>query len=552
MLIVASDNGASGEGGYHGTFNENIFFNAGVDSVAQNLEHLDDLGGVDSYGHYATGWTMAGNTPFRRWKRNVHNGGVADPLIISHPAGNATGGELRHHYVHAIDVVPTVLDLLGVEMPEMLGGVPQEELHGTSFRATIDDPAAPEVRTSQYYEMYGSRAMYCDGWKAVTFHAVPGIPADGDGNPAAPFREDRWELYHVAEDPSETHDLAAAHPEKLQELIGLWYVAAGRYDVLPLHAAQMKGQRPSPIPERSSYTYWPGTTSIDSEAAVNERMRPFTVVAPVAVPAAGAEGVLIAQGGQFGGWTLSSTPAAWSTSTTTWRSTATGSPPSVCSSPVAKRSGCSLRSPATSRSRRSSRRWTAPRQGDRRAVTDPLARRAPRPALQADQLAHAHAGPGLKSGCNLFPKSASHDIGAGAFRASCGPNTARAIVRKRTPASRWSVDRLQTAISGYSRRSDRPTCYTRTDIPAHRTCRSVRRLGLRQSLWYQQHLWYPLRRLHLGPPVVLRDLVVHVVLVHLERLAVRRDPWRPRPLLGRCARTPCCSRLSLRRLRRGQ
>ena len=299
VLIVASDNGASGEGGYHGTFNENIFFNAGVDSVAQNLEHLDDLGGVDSYGHYATGWTMAGNTPFRRWKRNVHNGGVADPLIISHPAGNATGGELRHHYVHAIDVVPTVLDLLGVEMPEMLGGVPQEELHGTSFRATIDDPAAPEVRTSQYYEMYGSRAMYCDGWKAVTFHAVPGIPADGDGDPAAPFREDRWELYHVAEDPSETHDLAAAHPEKLQELIGLWYVAAGRYDVLPLHAAQMKGQRPSPIPERSSYTYWPGTTSIDSEAAVNERMRPFTVVAPVAVPAAGAEGVLIAQGGQF-------------------------------------------------------------------------------------------------------------------------------------------------------------------------------------------------------------------------------------------------------------
>jgi hypothetical protein len=150
--------------------------------------------------------------------------------------------------------------------------------------------------------------------RSVTFHAIPGIPADGDGDPAAPFVEDRWELYNVAEDPSETRDLAADHPEKLQELIGLWYVSAGRYDVLPLHAAQMKGQRPSPIPERSSYTYSPGTTSIDSEAAVNLRMRPFTVIAPVEVPVAGADGVLIAQGGQFGGWALSSTTAVWSTS----------------------------------------------------------------------------------------------------------------------------------------------------------------------------------------------------------------------------------------------
>ena len=248
LILLVSDNGASGEGGFFGSFNENLIFNGVPDTLEQNLKHYDDLGSEKTYNHYPTGWTNAGNTPFKRWKRNVHNGGVADPCIVSWPQGIAARGEIRHQYMHAIDVMPTVLEVLGVEPPAMLRGVPQEEIAGASFKATFAEPQAPEIRTLQYYECYGSRAIYCDGWKAVTFHPIPGIPADGRGDPYAPFTQDQWELYHVAEDFSECRDLAAQEPERLQMLIGLWFAEAGKYDVLPLHAVQRKGARPSRTP----------------------------------------------------------------------------------------------------------------------------------------------------------------------------------------------------------------------------------------------------------------------------------------------------------------
>ena len=304
LVILVSDNGASGEGGVIGSFNENIFFNGIPDSLADNLAHYEAWGSQDTYPHYATGWTMAGNTPFKRWKRNVFNGGIADPMIVSWPQGIQARGEIRSQYAHAIDVMPTVLEVLGVEMPTMLKGVPQEEIAGVSLASTFDQAQGAEVRHCQYYEMYGSRAIYHRGWKAVTFHAIPGIPADGPGDPNLPFIQDRWELYDLTRDFSEVHDLADQYPDRLQEMIGLWFAQAGKYDVFPLHTEQKKGLRPRPFPARPSYIYYPGASRIDNEAAVNLRMRPFNVVATAVLPEGGAEGVLIAQGGRFAGWSF--------------------------------------------------------------------------------------------------------------------------------------------------------------------------------------------------------------------------------------------------------
>ncbi len=304
LIVFVSDNGASGEGGYFGSFNENLIFNGVPDTFEENFKRIDDLGGPNSYGHFPTGWTMAGNTPFKRWKRNVFNGGIADPLIVAWPKGIAARGEIRRQYSHAIDVPATILDILGVEPPTLFNGVPQEAMAGVSIRSTFDDPQAPEVRTRQYYELYGSRALYLDGWKAVTFHPVPGVPSDGPGDPNLPFTQDKWELYNVAQDFAEVHDLAEQEPERLQMMINLWFAEAGKYDVFPIHAYQRKAQRPKPAGDRETYIYWPGTTHIDNEAAVNVRMRPFSVVALARIPQGGAEGVLIAQGGRFAGWSF--------------------------------------------------------------------------------------------------------------------------------------------------------------------------------------------------------------------------------------------------------
>lgn len=304
LIVLISDNGASGEGGFVGSVNEIIFFNSIPESVEENLRRYDAMGGPDSYGHYATGWALAGNTPFKRWKRNVFNGGIADPMIVAWPKGIAARGEVRRAYTHAIDITPTVLDLLAVSQPEMLNGVPQTEMAGTSFRATLPNPDAASLRTTQYYELFGSRAIYHNGWKAVTFHKAPGFPADGPGDINLPFDEDVWELYHVAEDAAENHDLAAQEPARLRDLVNRWFVEAAKYDVFPLKSAQRKGMRPKPFPARDRYIYWPGTAPVDNEIAVNVRMRPFTVIAHAHIPENGAEGVLIAQGGQFGGWTL--------------------------------------------------------------------------------------------------------------------------------------------------------------------------------------------------------------------------------------------------------
>jgi arylsulfatase len=171
LVLALSDNGASAEGGPNGTFNENFIFNGLPHDVEATRAMLGQLGSAQTYGHYPWGWALAGNTPFRRWKRETHEGGIGDPLIVRWPV-TTDRGAVRPQYVHAIDVAATILDITGTEMPAILNGVPQEPVAGRSFAATLTDAGAPEHRETQYYEQFACRAIYHRGWKAVTYHAM--------------------------------------------------------------------------------------------------------------------------------------------------------------------------------------------------------------------------------------------------------------------------------------------------------------------------------------------------------------------------------------------
>jgi arylsulfatase len=306
LTVVISDNGASAEGGPHGSLNEANFFNRVPESVQDNLAQIDELGSPTTFNHYPYGWAWAGNTPFQRWKREVHEGGVADPFIMHWPAGIEARGEVRDQYIHAVDVTPTVLDLLGVNPPGEIRGVQQSAIQGRSFAPTITDPAAQAEHETQYYEMLGNRAIYHRGWKAVTYHGTEGMIYDGITDPSKPFDEDRWELYHVEQDFSESHDLADEYPEKLRELQAIWWAEAGRYNVLPLDARSLGRAlgRPRISGRRRRFTYYPKGTGVESAAAVNIKNRSHTITAYVSMPQTGAEGVLFAEGGRFGGYSL--------------------------------------------------------------------------------------------------------------------------------------------------------------------------------------------------------------------------------------------------------
>ena len=304
LVVALSDNGASAEGGPHGTFNENFIFNGLQHDVEATRRMLDRLGGPETYGHYPWGWAHAGNTPFRRWKRETHEGGIGDPLIVRWPA-IPDRGAVRSQYVHAIDVAATILDVAGTAMPDVLNGVPQEPLAGRSFAASLVDAAAPEHRETQYYEQFACRAIYHRGWKAVTYHAMmDGLYTDGD-DPDRPFDQDRWELYHVAEDPSESSDLAAAEPERLRALQDLWWHEAGRYGALPLQSRRIFALgRPHPVRPRDRVVPRPGAAPLPEDLAPNVKLRPHRIVADIEIGAGGAEGVVVAQGGRFGGYSL--------------------------------------------------------------------------------------------------------------------------------------------------------------------------------------------------------------------------------------------------------
>lgn len=243
LVIVLSDNGASAEGGIHGTFNEMLFFNNVEETLEDNLERIEKWGNPETFNHYSWGWTWAGDTPFRRWKRETYRGGISDACIVSWPEGVKARGENRSQYAHAIDLVPTVLEALGMEAPKNIRGVSQSPIQGVSFAHTFDDPGAPTKHITQYFEMFGHRSIYNDGWRAV-------CPFPGSSF-AEPLREGwffgmplssrvlkvldskGWELYELAEDPAEIRNLAKEKPEKLQEMIQRWYTEAGKYGVLP-------------------------------------------------------------------------------------------------------------------------------------------------------------------------------------------------------------------------------------------------------------------------------------------------------------------------------
>jgi arylsulfatase len=317
LIMVISDNGASSEGGPFGSLNEMCFFNNVAESLEDNLKMIDKLGGVEVFNHYAWGWTNAGNTPFRRWKRETYRGGTTDPLIVSWPKGIQARGELRPQYAHAIDLVPTVLEALNIEPPESIRGVSQAPIDGVSFAHTFDEAAAPSKHHTQYFEMFGHRALYHDGWRAVcpwpgTSFTEAAQKGRRFGSPIPnqvliDLDAHDWELYHIDEDYAECHNLAAEQREKLIEMVGRWWAEAGKYQVLPIDGTaleRMNAERPTIARPRTKFVFYAGGSPVPFTATPKSYNRPWSITAEVVIPAGGAEGVLLAQGGCTGGYTF--------------------------------------------------------------------------------------------------------------------------------------------------------------------------------------------------------------------------------------------------------
>lgn len=314
LIMLISDNGASAEGGPTGSVNENKFFNNVPDDLKKNLAAIDELGGPKHFNHYAWGWTHAGNTPFRRWKRETYRGGVSDPFIVTWPKGIKSKGAIRTQYCHAIDLVPTVLDALGLEPPTQIRGVTQSPLEGFSLRSSFEDAAAPSLHVTQYFEMFGHRSLYHDGWRAVCPWPGPsfseaGLPfgAPIDYHKLIELDARGWELYNLNEDFAETNNLAEKQRDRLIAMIGMWYVEAGKYKVLPIDSrgtARLADERPQIAVNRKKYIYYGGTQIVPPNAAPRLVNVPHSVSVHANVPKGGAEGVLYAMGSDEGGFSF--------------------------------------------------------------------------------------------------------------------------------------------------------------------------------------------------------------------------------------------------------
>jgi arylsulfatase len=312
--MFISDNGASAEGGPSGSVNENKFFNNVPDNLQQNLAAIDDIGGPKYFNHYSWGWTFAGNTPFRRWKRETYRGGISDPFIVHWPKGIKARGEVRTQYAHAVDMVPTVLDALGLEAPTSIKGATQSPIEGHSFAHAFDDAKAPSKHITQYFEMFGHRSIYHDGWRAVCpwpgtsfTESGRGFGAPMDMKTLTEQDAKHWELYHIDKDFAENHNLAESNRDKLIEMIGMWYVEAGKYNVMPIDSRgtlRLGDPRPQIAVDRKSYKYYQGTQTVPTNAAVNTLNRPYSITVDCEIPASGAEGVLLSHGGNDGGFSF--------------------------------------------------------------------------------------------------------------------------------------------------------------------------------------------------------------------------------------------------------
>ncbi|MFV1976568.1 MAG: arylsulfatase [Candidatus Scalindua sp.] len=304
LIFVTSDNGSSGEGGLAGTFNETYVLNGLQTPFDANMSHYEDWGGPNTYPHFHAGWAMAGNTPFKYFKQQVHNGGIADALIISWPKGIKSKGEVRNQYHHITDIGATILDVTGTPFYEEIDGHKQMSLDGVSMKYSFDNNDVPTNHPEQYYELFGNRALYQDGWKAVTIHAnrMPWFV-----NVTAPFETDVWELYHIDEDFSESHNLADQYPEKLEELKARWEELAWENNVFPLYddmIQRIAKQQNRLFGDRKVFTYYsPGAVRIAEKASPPVKGRSHTIETTLELTGK-EEGVIVACGGFTGGYTL--------------------------------------------------------------------------------------------------------------------------------------------------------------------------------------------------------------------------------------------------------
>jgi arylsulfatase len=306
IFYIVGDNGASAEGGMLGLFNEYSYFNQVHESVPDILKHYDELGGPTTYPHYAAGWAVAGDTPFT-WTKQVASsyGGTRNGMVVHWPKGIKAKGELRSQWHHVIDVAPTILESAGLPEPKSVNGTVQTPIEGVSLAYSFADAKAPSRHTTQYFEIFGNRAIYHDGWLAGTVHR-----AAWEFKVRAPFEQDTWELYDTREDFSLANDLAAKNPEKLKEMQDLFLKEAVKYRVLPLDdrlterfIAALVG-RPDLMAGRTSLTVYEGMTGMTENVFLNVKNRSHVITAELEVPKNGAKGVLLTQGGRFGGWSL--------------------------------------------------------------------------------------------------------------------------------------------------------------------------------------------------------------------------------------------------------
>ncbi|MBL8899050.1 MAG: arylsulfatase [Planctomycetes bacterium] len=306
VIYIMGDNGASAEGGLNGMANEVSYFNGVPESFEMLTARMEQLGGPLTYNHYPIGWAHAMCTPFQ-WAKQIasHFGGTRNGMAISWPARIKARGEIRTQFHHVIDIAPTILEAAGVAAPSVLNGVPQRPIEGVSMLYSFDDAKSPSRRRTQYFEMFGYRAIYHDGWVAAT--TPPVTPWDLAGK-VPPIDEYAWELYHVEKDFSQAVNLAEREPAKLRELQDIFWIEAAKYQVLPLDNSRAErmdvSNRPSLTRGRSVFTYFAGQTRIPEGAAPDFKNKSWQIAADVVIPAAGAEGVLITQGGRFNGWGL--------------------------------------------------------------------------------------------------------------------------------------------------------------------------------------------------------------------------------------------------------
>jgi arylsulfatase len=304
LIFVTADNGASGEGGLAGTFNETYVLNGLQTPMEANLRAQEDWGRENTYPHYHAGWAMAGNTPFRYFKQSEHRGGQHDHLVVHWPKGIKAKGEIRSQYHHISDIAPTIMDVVGIEVPEEYNSVKQQPMEGVSMAYAFDNAKAPNKKKRQYYEMFGNRAIWVDGWKAVTLHANR-MP--WELNKVEPFENDPWELYHVAEDFSESTNLADKYPKKLEELKKIFDEEAWKYNVYPLYDDMIKrlgAQQDRLFGDQKEFVYFaPGAIRIAEKSSAPVKNRAHTIETRLDLKG-NEEGVIVACGGMTGGYTM--------------------------------------------------------------------------------------------------------------------------------------------------------------------------------------------------------------------------------------------------------